>query len=201
MSLLITIGPEYSGSMFLYHNAEKSADLFEKCFVDKFGISTVKIRGKSANAQNIINTINEHIYREDLQLLYIYYCGHGNHINKKEFWDTASGHVDQQTIAKIVNKSNPLVVVISDSCSSEHMINLKLINHRYISIGATLDHQDAIMTGDGGLFTNIFIERISDFSSETTFAELHLAMKDSPEIETFSFLYSSQEVLDHKLFV
>ncbi len=200
MSILLTIGPEYSGGMYLYHNAEKSADLFEETMKSIFTIETIKLRGHEASSSNILKYINIIINRSDIQRVYIYYSGHGNNCGNKEFWQTSTGTIDQIKMAELINKSKPLVIVISDSCSSEHMVNCKLASHSFITLGATLDYQDAIMTGDGGLFTNILVECLKKITNETTFNDLfNLLEERSVEIEKFSFRYSSTKIIHEKI--
>lgn len=202
MSILLTIGPEYSGGMYLYHNAEKSADLFEQAMLNLFPIETIKLRGRNASASNILKYIDELINRSDISRVFIYYSGHGNHCGNREFWQTASGSVDQIKLAELVNKSKPIVIVISDSCSSEHLVNTKLATHSYITLGATLDYQDAIMTGDGGLFTSILVECLKEINHETSFNDLFNMLRTrTVEIETFSFRFSHDHVSDLKFIV
>lgn len=202
MTLLLTIGTEYNGSMYLYHNAEKSADLFETAFIKRTKCTSIKLRGSECNATNIINKIHELSTRTDLDMIIIYYAGHGDHYSNKEFWKTSSGNVDQIKIASLINELTPLVVVVSEACSSEHMVNAKFAKHPYISIGSTLDYQDAIMTGDGGLFTMALVECINELNNDAKFIDLMILLNSKKvEIETFSFLTSSNDVLMNKVFI
>lgn len=202
MTLLLTIGAEYSGSMYLYHNAEKSADLFESAITSKINCTSIKLRGKDANSINIVNSIHNLSTRSDLERIIIYYSGHGNHCGNKEHWQTSCGNIDQIKMATLVNELNPLVVVVSESCSSEHMINTKFAKHPYISIGATLDYQDAILTGDGGLFTLKIVESINELHNKSTFNDLMInLMNKKVEIETFSFISSHSDLLNKLIFV
>lgn len=201
MTLLLTIGPEYNGSMYLYHNAEKSADLFEETILLKIQCETIKIRGEDSTENNITKTISELSNRNDLRRIIIYYSGHGNHYANREYWQTSQGNIDQIKIAELVNNIKPLVVIISDSCSSEHMINSKFIHHPYITFGATLDNQDAIMTGDGGLFTLSLIESIKELDLFFTFNDLIDSLnRKKIDIETFSHRYSDNSILSMNFF-
>ena len=85
MSLLLTIGPEYTDSMFLYHNAEKSADLFERTILSKTSCEVIRLRGNESTADNIIKTISNLSIRTDLHKIIIYYSGHGNNCGDKEY--------------------------------------------------------------------------------------------------------------------
>lgn len=201
MSLLLTIGPEYRGGMFLYHNAEKSADLFEKMILSKIECETIKLRGSNSTATNIVSTITELSKRNDLKRIFIYYSGHGDHCGNKEHWQTSSGNVDQIKMAQLINNLKPLVVVISDSCSSEHMINTKFATHPYVSIGATKDYEDAMMTGDGGLFTLFMKECFDELDSNFTFIDLVDKLQSKKiEVEHFSILSSDVSLLNEKFF-
>lgn len=205
MSLLLTIGPEYRGGMFLYHNAEKSADLFESIIVSKIkkeSLEIIRLRGTECSANNIINTITSISDRKNIKRIYIYYSGHGDHHGNKEFWQTNSGNIDQIKIAELINILNPLVIVISDCCSSEHLVNSNFVKHSYISLGATLDNQDAMMTGEGGLFTLKIFEIINELDINFTFKELFDKITENRiEVETFSIKFSSDQILDEKFFI
>lgn len=196
---VLTIGPEYNGSMYLYHNAEKSADLFETVISSKFPCNLIRLRGSSSTSENIIKTISllSKLTNEECQRIIIYYSGHGNNVGSKEYWQTSSGIVDQIKISELVNNMKPLVIVISDSCSSEHMVSAKFIKHPYISLGATSHYQDAMMTGDGGLFTLELTRIIKEFSGNFSFHDLiGRIIDDKIEIETFSVSYSSESLLE-----
>ena len=200
---VLTIGPEYRGGMYLYHSAEKSADLFEKVISSKFPCNMIKLRGSNSTSANIIKTISSlsKLSENDCERIIIYYSGHGNHIGNKEYWDTASGTVDQIKISELLNMLKPLVLVISDSCSSEHMINSHFIIHPYVSIGATLDYQDAMMTCDGGLFTIELCKIIDEIDVNFTFQELiNKVIENRIDVETFSIRYSSSELLLEKFY-
>lgn len=200
--ILLTIGGEYNGHMYLYRNAEKSADLFANTIISKFqhhvNINHIKIRGSACNPDNICRTILS-LSETECKRIIIYFSGHGDHIGNREFWQTPRGNIDQIKIAGLVNMLKPLVIVISDSCSSEHMVNLKIVDHPYISLGATLDNQDAMMTGDGGLFTIILSEIIDRLQTDFTIRDLfNEIMLSRVEIETFSVNHSHDLILDEK---
>lgn len=204
--VLITIGPEYNGGMFLYHTAEKSADIFEsviksKCDSKNYQCKIISLRGSNANANNIINTISSlsNLNETDCKRIIIFYSGHGNSASNKEYWQTPNGNVDQIKISQLINELKPLVIIISDSCSSEHMVNSKFIKNPYISLGATMDDQDAMMSGDGGLFTLELCKIINGIDPNFTFADLFYKIFDNKiDIETFSIKYSSDKLLDEK---
>ena len=200
---VLTIGPEYRGNLFLYHNAEKSADLFESVVSSKFQCNLIRLRGQESNANNIIKEISNlsKISSEECNRIIIYYSGHGNIAGNKEYWETLRGNIDQIKIAELINSLKPLVIVISDSCDSEHMVNAHFINHPYISLGATKQGQDAMMTGDGGLFTIELTRMINELNIDFTFDDLfHKIFDDKIEIETFSIRFSSHDILDEKFF-
>ena len=199
---ILTIGPEYNGGMYLYHTAERSADLFESVMNSKFECNTIRLRGLQSTSSNIINTISNlsNLTEDDCERIIIYYSGHGNHTGNKEYWQTASGNVDQIRISQLLNNLKPLVIVISDSCSSEHLVNSQFIKHPYISLGATMDNEDAIMTCEGGLFTLELTKIINEFKSNFTFDELiKKIVEHRIEVETFSIKFSSDDLI-HKMF-
>lgn len=200
---IVTFGPEYNSSMNLHHNAELGADRFEQAFV-KFlnkgshNITTKKIRGIKCNASNICNMLEniEQIYHK----IIIYYTGHGDHTLSKEFWKTPCGNVDQIRVANLINQMKATVIIFSDCCSSEHNVNEKAIHHPYISFGATMDYQDAIMQYGGGVFTQTIIDllEICDINI-TSFDFFEELIKCNIDVETFSVRYSSLELFNSKL--
>ena len=200
---LVTIGPEYDKSMFLYHDAEISADLFEKVITTKYPCNSIRLRGHESTAENIIKTISSlsSLTESDCERIIIYYSGHGNIAGKKEYWQTPSGNVDQIKIAELINTLKPLVIIISDSCDSEHMVNANFIRHQYISLGATKQNQDALMSGDGGLFTLELTRIIGDLHEDFTFSELFdKIFDDKIEVESFSVGFSSSDIFTMKFF-
>lgn len=189
-TLVLTIGPEYKGSLYLYKNAEKSADLFESMIKKKCDATFLKLRGQNASSDKIISTLSSFskYTEDDYKRIIIYYSGHGDRSAGKEFWKTSNGNVDQVRLAKIINTIKPIVIVFSDSCSSEHMVNKHFCTHSFISIGATKDHQDAMMTGDGGLFTLQLEKAFDELSNNFTIREL-LSKIDTYRIEVQSYSY------------
>lgn len=189
--------------MYLCHNAEMGADLFEATILKmadkhdpKININVVKLRGKACNQTNICKILQDASYL-NVDKIIIYYSGHGDHCNGKEFWQTSSGNVDQIRIAELINHMKPPVIIFSDSCSSEHLVNQNVINHPYISFGATLDQEDAMMQYGGGLFTTELVDCLEKADLNITPFELFNILIDrNVEVQHFSLKYSDDELLN-----
>lgn len=200
MTHLITIGAEYHGGLYLYGCAIRSADLFEECISSKIPLkSKISLRGREANTKNITSEISKLMNLADGKLI-IYYAGHGDHIGTKEHWQTASGNIDQIQISTLLDTSKGIdIILISESCSSEHMINSGFIHKNYVYYGATQDYEDAIMTCDGGVFTDVIINAIyyfhqigENFTCRQLWDYIH---SSGVTIEHFSLKYSTDEQL------
>lgn len=197
---VITFAPEYSGSMHLYHNAELGAKNFMAC-IQKY-LSRIKleinveyknIHGPECNAR----TICQHLSNVDPKYdkLIVYYSGHGDQRCGKEFWQTASGNVDQIRMAEILNGIKPPVILFSDCCDSCHNVNQQVIHHPYVSFGATKEMQDAMMMYGGGLFTSTLIDILNGIDHQITLFDIfNRLLKVGVEIQTFSFRYSSEDL-------
>lgn len=201
---VITFGPEYNGGMFLYHNAELGANRFEECIKSlisranekvKITATYKRIRGKQCTSINICSELSN--IESNYDKIIIYYSGHGNHVNGKEFWQTSCGNVDQIKMAQLINNMKPPVIVFSDCCSSEHNVNEKVISHPYVSFGATLDYQDAMMMYDGGLFTSVLIDILNKVEFDIKISKLfELISNQDITVETFSVRFSSHEIFE-----
>jgi hypothetical protein len=184
---ILTIGAEYGGYLKLWGNGIKTADIFEETMIEFAGtvyaeckLTTRSLRGAKCTHDNIVSelqllvkTVNDAKHSIHVMVLY---AGHGNHQgwfakavrdsyhNCNEYWQTPGGNVYETELAEILNtidNKDARVMVISESCSSEHMINDTICkNANWITIGATLDYQDAIMDGDGGIMTHCFTDTI-----------------------------------------
>lgn len=197
MTHLLTIGAEYRGNLQLYGCAIRSADLFEQCISSKINLASVtSIRGFQANTKNITKEIMRLMNLTEGKLI-IYYAGHGDHIGSREHWQTASGNIDQIQMASLLDMSKGIdVILISESCSSEHMINSGFIHKNYVYYGATQDYEDAIMTCDGGVFTDVVIDAINNLGEDFTCRELWNYINSSGiTMEHFSLRYSREQQL------
>lgn len=206
---VITFAPEYNGSMYLYHNAELGANNFELCikrYVNKIkdqniNVDYKKVHGSQCNSKTICDHLSSIDPKYDK--IIVYYSGHGDHRAGKEFWQTSSGNVDQVRIAELLNKIKPPAIIFSDCCSAEHNVNEKVINHPYVSFGATQDYQDAMMMYGGGLFTSTLIEILDSLDESnlgiTLFDIFNLLMMKKVTVQTFSFKFSSQELAHSRL--
>lgn len=119
------------------------------------------IRGLDCTSKNIINALNimvDWLNKNAGVKGIIYYAGHGNHIgwnntqkdqysNMKEYWQTSAGSINENLLASTFHKANEksVLILFSESCSSEHMINNTICHKHWISIGATQDGEDAIV--------------------------------------------------------
>lgn len=205
---LLTIGTEYSGRLNLYGCGITSANKFEQAIKEKIGpkIDTIiSLRGNQCSANNIKSSIHKLLSNGNKTI--IYYSGHGNHRRVKEkyieYWDTPSGQLDQISIGNMLNEvsSNSFVILFSESCSSEHMINPIAMKKHYVSIGATMDYQDAMMTCDGGLLAIASIEVFSVISNDCKVKEFVKSLMDKGiTVENFSILFSSNHLMDEKMF-
>lgn len=203
---LLTIGAEYKGSMALFGCGITSANVFEdqilKTLSDKPSVH-LRLRGHECNQKNIISYFTQILNDLDNEKVIIYYAGHGDRAGGKEFWHTVAGNIDQQRIARMINEieDDSLVYLFSESCSSEHMCNIKLAKKNYISIGATLDHEDAIITSDGGVMTCTIINILKEIHIDFTLRDFwHKMMLSGVTIEHFSLRYSHEKFLDEKMF-
>ena len=198
MTHLLTIGAEYSGRLQLYGCAVKSADIFESFIKSKTQLeSNIRLRGKEANVMNITKKISSLLTFETGKII-IYYAGHGDHIGTKEHWLTSSGVLDQIRLSGILNCSRGIeIILISESCSSEHMINSHFIDKNYVYYGATQDYEDANMTCDGGIFTQEIIKCMEKlWNNERSFKHnelMELLLHSTVEVEHFSVRYSSED--------
>ena len=195
--------------MNLYGCGIKSANIFESTIKEKLGNKLNKIislRGFDCSSENIIKSIQEIIKDCNKAIIYIF-C-HGDHRitnnHMIEYWEPPSGqHIDQIKIAGYFNElsNNSMVILFSESCSSEHLINKIAMKKRYLSIGSTQDNEDSIVTCDGGLFSLALIETIKEINHNCNINDFinHLMTK-SVEIEHFSPLYSDKEILDEFIF-
>lgn len=199
---LLTIGVEYTGHNYISGCAITSANLFEDCISSKVRLhKNCRLRGYEANLTNITRTILKLMEEEEGKLI-IYYAGHGDHIGNLEHWQTNAGNITQKKLASLLNKSEGIeTIVISESCSSEHMINSSVINKEYMYYGATQDYEDAMMSCDGGIFT-IELVAILDrlwqenrkFTHQDVIRELN---KSNFDTSHFSIRCSEQEVTDY----
>lgn len=202
---IITFGPEYNNRLYLSHNAEMGADLFETSLINliKRKCNTInytvkKLRGMSCTSVNICNMFKS--IENHYDKVFIYYSGHGDHSAGIEFWQTASGNVDQIKIASLINEIKPPVIIFSDCCSSEHNVNRKVINHSYVSFGATHDNEDAMMMYGGALFTQELIDILNKCDPNIKINELFDELLNRKiEVETFSIAYSDDGIFKHEL--
>lgn len=203
---LLTIGCEYKGSLSLYGCGITSANIFEQKIISMMGTKithNISLRGLECNEVKIINAF--HAIFKDLhnEKVIIYYSGHGDHTTTKEYWQTSSGRIDQMKIASLINEidDDSIVYIFSESCSSEHMCNAKIANRNYVSIGATQDYEDAIITCDGGVMTCSIVSIFNNFGPEITIREFwnHM-LKSGVTVEHFSLRYSDERFLDMTLF-
>lgn len=205
---LLTVGAEYKGSMGLFGCGVYSANLVESKIKEKFGdkiVNCVSLRGENCTSSNIISSIKELISNKRKTI--IYYAGHGDHhmVDKKyiEYWNTPSGQVDQIKLGNILSEisDNSFVVLLSESCSSEHMINPTAMKKHFISIGATQDYEDAMMTCDGGLFSVALIETLKSLEENFTVSEFISSLSTRMiEVEHFSVRYSDGFLLSEIMF-
>lgn len=206
---LLTIGVEYTGRLQLFGCGITSANLFESKIIElanKFGqqiTHNCRLRGLECTRSRISKEMHE-IFRDlHHEKVIIYYSGHGDHMAGLEFWQLPDGRIDQKNIATLVNEieDNSLVYIFSESCSSEHMCNTHIATRKYVSIGATQDYEDAIMTCDGGVMTMNIVKIISSKSENFTLRSLWESMLESGvEIEHFSIRYSDEHLLDENVF-
>lgn len=205
---LLTIGAEYNGNMRLFGCGITSANLFEHQIKEKFGdkiSNCISLRGTNCTSSNIISTIKTLIANKKKTI--IYYAGHGDHhmVNKGyiEYWNTPSGRVDQINLGNILSEisDDSFVILLSESCSSAHMINPDAMKKHFVSIGATQDHEDAIITCDGGLFSIAVVETLKslelDFTVQDFISSLSTRMI---EVEHFSVKYSDGFLLSEIMF-
>lgn len=205
---LLTIGTEYGGSKHLYGCGITSANIFEAEMKRKLSNKITKcisLRGKTCTTNAIISAIKSLISNGKKTI--IYYSGHGNHRMTKdgfiEYWDTPSGPIDQIKIGNILSDihADSFAIVISESCSSEHMVNLVAMKKRFVSIGATLDHQDAIITCDGGLFTMALVETLKSLDDDFKVSEFISSLfTRTIDVEQFSVRYSDNDLLEETMF-
>lgn len=206
---LLTIGVEYKGRLQLFGCGITSANLFESKILEmsnKFEhkiTHNVRLRGLECTKSQISNEIHNIFKDLNDEKVIIYYSGHGDHISGIEYWQLPDGHLDQKNIATLVNEieDNSVVYLFSESCSSEHMCNTHLATKKYVSIGATQDYEDAIMTCDGGVMTMNILNILSSKSENFTLRNLWDSMlNENVEIEHFSIRYSDEHLLDETLF-
>ena len=205
---LLTIGIEYSGSMHLSGCGIKSANIFEEAIKEKMGDNlemVISLRGKECTAQTIISSI-KHITSNGKRTI-IYICSHGDHRFTKdymlEYWNTASGCLDQIQIGNLLNDAldTSFVILFSESCSSEHMINHDVIKKRYVSIGATQDREDAMLTCDGGLLAMTSIDIIKTIPNDCKISDFtKLLLASGVTVEHFAVAYSDEGILEEIMF-
>lgn len=202
---LLTIGVEYRDRHHIHGCGMRSADAFENCISSKINLECkVSLRGYEANLNKITNTILRLMEEEDGKLI-IYYAGHGDHIGNLEHWQTNSGNLNQIKLASLLNKSRGIeTIVISESCSSEHMINANVIKEEYMYYGATQDYEDALMSYDGGIFTLELIsildklwDRNRNFTHQEVISELQ---RSNFNTSHFSAKYSDDYILNSSFF-
>lgn len=202
---LLTIGVEYTGHNHIYGCAIRSADLFEHCISSKINLECkISLRGYEANLNKITDTILKLMQEDDGKLI-IYYAGHGNHIGNLEHWQTNSGNLNQVKLANLLNKSKGIeTIVISESCSSEHMINAQVIRKDYMYYGATQDYEDALISSDGGIFTLELVSIIDrlwnkdrNFTHKEVIEELEKSQFDCSH---FSVRYSKNSITENSFF-
>lgn len=191
--------------MTLYGCGITSANVFDdrltSIYEDKI-TKHIKLRGLECNEHNILDAFHEILKDLNNEHVIIYYSGHGDHSCSKEYWQTSGGIIDQIRIATLVNEvqDDSCVFIFSESCSSEHMCNTKVAKHNYVSIGATQDYEDAIITCDGGVMTCVISEIFKTLETSITIDKLWNAMLESGvDIEHFSLRYSDEKFLKTEL--
>lgn len=204
---LLTIGTEYTGSLQLYGCGIKSANLFENIMKEKFTEkleNIISLRGNECTCDKIMDSIK--LLIENKKKTVIFYCGHGNRCNINshfiEYWDTISGPIDQIKMAKMLNNipEDNIVILFSESCSSEHMINPIVMKKRYLYVGATQDYESAIITCDGGLFSMALVETLNEIDIECNIEEfISKLMETKIDAEHFSVQMSDVNILNEKL--
>jgi hypothetical protein len=189
---LLTIGMEYSGS--LMGTGERSADAFEAGVLERSRPSAVvRLRGHVSSTR-VVHEVRSLVQSSSGETVIVYYAGHGDRTARGECWCCSRGSVSQRTVARTINESTGTVVVFSDSCSSEHIVNASVVDVDYVSIGACLDSEDALMTGDGGLFT---LSLVNGIRVSNTIGELWSFLMDAGvTAEHFSLRHSSEELLE-----
>lgn len=203
---LLTIDCEYRGNLALYGCGITSANVFEekvKSIVGPKITKCISLRGLECNESRITNAINEILHDLHDEKVIIYYSGHGNTSSNKEYWQTTSGCIDQIKIASLVNQidDESLVYIFSESCFSEHMCNTKVAHKNYVSIGATQDWEDAIITCDGGVMTCAIVNIFEQYREEMTVREFwNSLLASGVTIEHFSLCYSHERFLDIPMF-
>jgi hypothetical protein len=204
---LLTIGTEYRGGMTLFGCGITSANIFDAEIMRICGDAislNIKLRGVECTEQKIIASIHRILHDLKDENVIIYYSGHGNIHSNIEYWQASSGTVDQIKIANLLNEitDNSIVYLFSDSCSSSHMCNQKIIHKNYVSIGATQDHEDAIITSEGGVMTCVIVEILKTIKPGFTVRHLWNAMLDAGiSIEHFSLKFSDEIYLDQPMFL
>lgn len=168
-------------------------------------------------------------------ILYIYINGHGNQTvdlngdeiintskeslkdSQDELYQLPDGNLLDDEITSIIDNAvlysnifeRPLVVLISDHCSSGSMIDETQRYFDWISIGSSLDNQDSYINGDGNVMTYCMInvlnankDVLSDITTTNFFMLLHTEMKNSfiGDIQTPTLHVSSPELKAMKIF-
>lgn len=169
-------------------------------------------------------------------ILYIYMNGHGNQVydtngdeimgemysgetmkdNMDEVYQLPDGNVLDDDITDIIQRGvvessgcRLLVVLISDHCSSGSMIDKKLVDYDWVSIGSSLDYEDSYMTGDGNVMTcnllNVLEKKGDDlkkYSAIKVYRLLEEEMKGSfiGEMQSCTIHVSSKEMSEEFIF-
>lgn len=102
---------------------------------------------------------------ERKRIAFIYYLGHGNQTRDlngdeadgmDELWCLRSGERILDDEISLIFKDipeNSKVILISDSCSSGTMIDVKLNHANWITYSSCADHENAFCSFDGGIVT------------------------------------------------
>jgi hypothetical protein len=173
-------------------------------------------------------------------ILYIYMNGHGNQTidangdeiknnleetqyetqidDKDELYQLPDGNLLDDDLTDIINSAvfysnsieRPLIVLISDHCSSGSMLDKLHINYfDWISIGSSTDTEDAYITGDGNVMTmnllNMLKEHKDELPNLTTLSFYQLLDKEMKtsfigELQHASLHISSKFLLKRELF-
>jgi hypothetical protein len=152
--------------------------LDDTCITKMIG-GSVSVSGVKDTLYKVVRGVMERGY--DRPVLYVYMNGHGNQVtdtsgdemigvmcsgetikdSMDEVYQLPDGNVLDDDITDIIQRGvvesgsdgRLLVVFISDHCSSGSMIDKKLVDYDWVSIGSSLDNQDSYMTGDGNVMT------------------------------------------------
>lgn len=209
----VVCGSNYSGSWRVYQS-ENDAKRFEKLLRETFGYSEIRtLYGAAYTRANVLSALqwlSAQLTHQNCSAV-VYVAGHGTQTRdasgdecdgQDENWQTNDRQLVSDDEITAALKAAPCcqaqIALITDACCSGSMLDLgsETRQRQWVSVGAALDYQCALQSGDGSVCTAQLL-RILECQPLITCGELRqkleAAMKNSfvGELQAVSVQWSN----------